>query len=461
MNMEVFPSPGARVPSLYGAPIQPGERALDNSQREVRFGVSVIAIFFAGFLGWAALAPLDAAAYAEGKLVVSGQRQTVQHRDGGLVQSIAVKEGQQVRRGDVLVKLAAADVLAQERALTAQAIALLAQRARLQAEQAGLAAVEVPPELSAMGPRDSDAVAEAIRLQQRQLDARRAVLSAQQGILAQRSAQAATEAGGYYGQSAAAATQERLVTEELRDLTPAYEKGFVAGNRIRALQRAEAALQGERARYQAAAATSHEAEAEARLRMLSADREHLDRVAAELRQVDAQINELMPRLKAARDRLQRTAIRSPATGTVVGLNVFTAGGVIGAGQRLMDVVPANAEMRIEARVATSDADDLTIGQEVLVRFHTLHERTLPVLKGKLTRVSADSFVDERTGAAYFTAEAIVPDSELAVLRQHVRRDLALRAGTPVQLQVKLRERTALQYAVEPLTSAVWRSFGEQ
>ena len=461
MNMQVIPSMGAKVPSLYGSRIELGEPELDNARPELRFGVSVVAVFFVGFLGWAALAPLDAAAYAQGKLVVSGQRQVVQHRDGGVVESIAVTEGQTVRRGEVLVKLAAAEVIAHERALTAQAIALLAQRARLQAEQMGRTVVEIPAELKAIQARDGAAVAEAIRLQQRQLDARRDLLGAQNGILSQRSIQAATEASGYRSQSAAAATQEQLVSQELQDLTPAYEKGFVAGNRIRALQRAEAALQGERARYQAAAATAHEAGAEARLRILGAEREHLDRVAAELRQVDAEINELMPRLKAAQDRLERLAIRAPATGTVVGLNVFTPGGVIGAGQQLMDVVPANAEMRIEARVSPADADDLAIGQEVLARFHTLHERTLPVLKGRLSRVSADSFVDEKTGAPYFTAEVIVPDSELAVMRQHVRRTLALRAGTPVQLQVKLRKRTALQYAFEPLASAVWRSFGEQ
>lgn len=462
MNMHSFPSPGAGVPSRYqGSREVIGAPPLDHSRREIRFGLLVLGTFFAGFLGWAAFAPLDAAAYAEGKLVVSGQRQTVQHRDGGVVEAIAVREGQQVRRGDILVRLAAAEVFAHERALTAQAIALLAQRARLQAEQMGRGQVQLPPELAAMQARDGAAIAEAMALQQQQLDARRALLAAQQSILGQRSVQAATEARGFGGQSAAASAQQRLVQDELKDLTPAYEKGFVAGNRIRALQRAEAALEGDRARLQAGAATAREVEAEARLQVLGADRENLDRVAAELRQVDAQINELMPRLKAAQDRLQRTAIRAPATGTVVGLSVFTEGGVVAPGQRLMDVVPTNAAMRIEARINPSDADDLILGQEVLVRFHTLHERSLPILKGKLTRVSADSFNDERTGTSYFTAEAVIPDSELAVLSGHVQRGLTLRAGTPVQLQVKLRERTALQYALEPLTGVVWQSFGEQ
>jgi HlyD family secretion protein len=461
MNMQMFPSPGARVPSLGSELLVPRERTLDTGGREVRFGLSVLGVFFAGFLGWAAFAPLDAAAHADGKLVVSGQRQSVQHRDGGVVEAIAVKEGQQVRRGDILVRLAAADVLAQERALTAQAIALLAQRARLRAEHGGYGRVEMPGELAAMQARDAPAIAEAMALQQQQLDARRAVLASQQGILQQQSSQAATEASGFGNQFAAASAQQKLVRDELSDLYPVYEKGFVAGNRIRALQRAEAALAGDQARLQAGAATAREAQGEARLRILSVEREHLDRLAAELRQVEAQINEVMPRLKAAQDRLQRTAIRAPATGTVVGLNVFTEGGVIAPGQRLMDVVPANAAMRIEARVSPSDADDLLLGQEVLVRFHTLHERSVPILKGKLTRVSADSFVDERTGTPYFTVEAVVPDDQLAVLRSHVHRDLALRAGTPVQLQVKLRERTALQYAFEPLTSVFWRSLGEQ
>ena len=145
---------------------------------------------------------------------------------------------------------------------------------------------------------------------------------------------------------------------------------------------------------------------------------------------------------------------------VVGLSIFTVGGVIAPGQRLMDIVPEKAILIIEARVAPEDADDLSVGQKAGVRFTSLHERGLPILSGKLTRLSADSFTDEKTGQSFYTAEVTVPPSELRVIQDVRGEKFALRAGMPVQVLVPLKKRTALQYAFEPLTQSLWRSFRE-
>ena len=438
--------------------VSPVDARADPSS-DIRFGLIIAALFFIGLLGWAAIARLDAAAVAPGKLVVSGQRQTVQHRDGGVVSEIAVKEGAQVSRGDVLIRLAGADVRAQERAYAAQTITLLAQRARLQSEQAGRGGISRPAEFAGLTGEDRADAERALRVQQAQLQTRSAVLSAQRGVLGQRSSQAGSQGTGYSRQIVAVDEQLRLIKEELESLRTVAEKGFVSRNRVRALERAKADLEGQRGQYAATVAQTGSQQGESRLQILEAQSSYYERIATELRDVENALAEVRPKWSAARDQLARTEIRSPATGTVVGLTVFTPGGVIAAGQKLMDVVPDKAPLTIEARISPADADDVRIGQRAFVRFDTLHERSLPALKGNVSRVSADSFTDERTGETFYTADVSVPIAELNRI-DALRGADTLRAGIPVSIEIPLRKRTALQYAIEPLTGAFRRSFNE-
>jgi HlyD family secretion protein len=432
----------------------------DRPNREIRFGIAVAALFFVFFLGWASFAPLDSAAYAPGKLTVSGQRQVVQHRDGGVIGAIFVKEGQKVTEGQPLLDLAAAEVLAQERALGSQLIDLKAQQARLQAEQLNLSTILWPSEFSNLRGDDQKIAAAAMRLQTAQFRARSEVLLAQAGVLRQQMVQELDGAEGYRKQADASAEQERLISEELESLQDVAAKGFVSKSRLRALERAKADLAGRGGQYSASVAQSKAAANENRLRQIEAEKSFRERSASELRDVAFALSELLPKYQAAREQLERTRIRAPASGTVVGLNVFTVGGVIAPGQRLMEIVPQKANLIIEARVAPEDADDLEVNQKAQVRFTGLHERSLPILSGKLTRLSADSFTDERSGESFYTAEVVVPPSELAMVRKVRGKDFVLRAGMPVQVLVPLRKRTALQYAFEPLTESLWRSFRE-
>ena len=459
MDANLVSATASTVPAPYGAGASIAVD--DDPRREIRFGAIVAVLFFVIFLGWAAFARLDAAANAQGRLVVTGQRQTVQHRDGGVVGEIMVREGQRVEKGQVLLRLAAAEVRAQERALSSQVIGLLAQRARLRAEQLGLGSVPTPPEFSSLSGENLREARTAMRLQQAELGARRSLLSAQSGVLGQQSAKALQEAEGYRSQSASASEQLKLINDELEGLKGLAEKGFVPMTRVRALERAKAELEGRRGQYTATIAQTGESVGESRLRIIEARRSHQEKVAAETREVELTLNELLPKLSAARDQLSRTEIRAPATGTVVGLSVFTPGGVIAPGQKLMDIVPDKAPLLVEARILPTDADDLTAGHEALIRFQGLHERHLPNLKGEITRVSADSFTDEKTGESYFTAEIVVPFEQMQLVEQVRGGDFALRAGMPVQIMIPLRKRTALQYALEPLTQSLWRSFGEQ
>lgn len=427
---------------------------------DIRTGVLIGGLFFILFLGWAAFARLDAAAYAPGTLIVSGQRQSVQHRDGGVVGAIHVREGQRVQKGQLLVELAAAEVRAQERTLASQAIRLLAQRARLEAEQLGRTAITPPAAFASLAPEDRAEAGLALRLQQTELSARNAVLAAQRGALNQRIDQSGQQGRGYGEQAVSAREQLRLIDQQIAALKPVADKGFVSQTRMRELERLRAELRGQRGQYRASVAQMQSAARENALQVLETERSFLERTASDLREVEIRLGEILPRWAAARDQLERTAIRAPATGAVVGLSVFTPGGVVSPGQKLMDIVPEQAPLLIQARIAPEDADDLTVGQHTLVKFSGLHERNLPNLEGELTGLSADSFTDETSGQSYFTGQITVPRSQLRLIQDVRGKSFALRAGMPVQILIPLRKRTALDYALEPLLGSFWSSFRE-
>ncbi|MGY2734595.1 HlyD family type I secretion periplasmic adaptor subunit [Sphingomonas sp. UYP23] len=434
--------------------------SLADPTRDIRAGAVIAALFFVLFLGWASFARLDAAAFASGSLVVSGQRQAVQHRDGGVVGAIYVREGQRVEKGQLLIRLAASEVVAQERTLASQSIRNLAQRARLQAEQLGQSTVAPPPEFASLRAQDEPEAAIAMRLQQAELNARVAVLQSQRGALGQRAAQSSAQGRGYGDQARSAKEQLRLIDEQIASLAPLEEKGFVSRSRMRDLQRQRAEIQGQSGQYSAAVLQAQSAERESEQQGAEAQRTFVERTASDLRQTETSLGELLPKWAAARDQMTRTEIRAPATGSVVGLTIFTPGGVIAPGQKLMDIVPERAPLLIQARIVPDDADDLVVGQRTLVKFSGLHDRALPNLEGTFTRLSADSFVDEKSGQSYFTGEVAVALDQLRLIQKVRGPHFVLHAGMPVQILIPLHKRTALEYALEPLFGSVWSSFRE-
>jgi HlyD family secretion protein len=445
---------------LPAIPAQAVDALEDDPHTEIRGGLLIALVFFVLFLGWAGLARLDAAAYGSGQVTVSGQRQTVQHRDGGVVGEILVKEGDRVKRGQVLIRLAAAEVQAQERALSSQAIDLLAQRARLRAEQAGQSTIPIPPEFAALTGEDLIEARQAMQLQATQLRARSSLLSTQQSVLGQGTIQVRQQQQGYRRQLESIREQERLISEELEAFRPAAEKGFVSQTRIRAMERAKADLAGQRGRLEAAISESSAAAGESQLKIVETTRSLQEKIADDLRQVEIALGEVMPKALAAKDQLARTEVRAPVSGTVVGMTVFTEGGVIAPGQKLMDIVPQKASLVVEARFSPNDVDDLRVGQEADVRFSGLSSTELPTLHGTLTRLSADAFNDEKSGATYFTGDISVPPDQLDLLSSALGTEFELKPGMPVEILVPMRKRTALQYIFEPLTDAVWKSFRE-
>lgn len=432
---------------------------LTDPRRDIRIGAIIAGLFFVIFLGWAAIARLDAAAHATGTLTVSGQRQTIQHRDGGVVGTINVKEGQRVNRGDLLFTLVAPEVQAQERALTSQAIRLMATRSRLIAEQTGTP-IAVPAEYSMFDDADRAEAMQVLALQRREMAARAATLSAQRGALGARAQQSGAQGQGASSQASSTAEQIRLVDEQIAALKPVADKGFVSQTRMRELERLKASLQGEQGQFAASRSVASGSVRENQLMAAEATQTFREKVAADLRDTEQQIGDVMPKLAAAREQLRQTVIRAPVSGAVVGLSVFTPGGVVAPGQKLMDIVPENTPLVVQAMVSPDNADDLVTGMDAEVRFPGIHDRSLPPLNGKITRVSADSFVDEKTGQRYFTSEVVVPRDQLALLKNPNGKPYRLTAGMNVEVLVQLRKRTALDYFLEPLTSQFWGAMRE-
>ncbi|CAN5331362.1 HlyD family type I secretion periplasmic adaptor subunit [soil metagenome] len=430
----------------------------DSPRRDLILGGGAIAIFFGLFLGWAAFAPLDAGAFAHGQVAISGNRQTVQHREGGQVSALHVAEGDHVRRGAILIELATGELRASERGVAGQVLALEAQRARMIAERDGLVSIPTPAGYAGLAPEDVGLAQEAMRLQRLQFGARKTGRTTERGVLSQRIGQLDQQAEGFQRQIDSNLEQRRLIEEELDGIRTLAAKGFAPVNRVRALERNAAAIDGELGSLRAQIARTREAVGETHLEMLGVSTKMNEDVADQLRQVEVQLNELEPRWAELKNQIALAQVRAPTDGQVVGLTVFTIGGVIAPGQTLMDIVPDKASQLIVASVNPNDIDNLRVGLVTEVKFPGLRERSTPILHGTVTRLSADSFKDEASKQSFYRAEVVVPASELAKLGASASH---IRLGMPVEVVVILKKRTALQYLVDPLIQSLWRSGSEQ
>lgn len=429
--------------------------ARDSVLPELRIGGVIAGVFFVGLLGWASLIPLDAAATAEGIVAVAGNRQAVQHRDGGIVTRLNVQEGQFVKQGDLLLQISASELVAQERGLSGETIALQAQRARLLAERSNARFLTTPAEFEGLSEEDRALADEAMRGQTLLFQARRSSIATERSVLEQRVRQHAEQISGIESQKFSNELQKEIMNEQLAGLKKLVPSGYVALNRVRSMEREIADLDGREGTLRADGARLTEAIGEARLEMIGIDRRKDEEVATEIRDVQVRLDEVMPRLTATRQQIARATVRAPSSGRVVALNVFTEGGVVAPGETLMEIVPQDRSLVIEAKAAPTDADDLNVGMKTQIRFPALQERDIPIIEGEISKVSADSFEDPRSGAHYFEIEVMVPPESLAKLKEF-RADGGIRAGLPAQVVVPLRQRTALGYLLEPLASTFWK-----
>lgn len=451
-----------RSQEVIPAPRAIGERLkLDDSPRNAAgIGIGIAILFFVVLIGWAAVARLDAAAAGEGQVSVSGNRQTVQHRDGGIVEALDVREGEHVKAGQVLIRLKGAEVAATERALAGSVIDLQAQRARLEADIRGTP-IAWPASFQTATGDDKVLVDRAKQLQLAQRNARSSSLAANRAVLRQQEAEVANQTTGYSAQSRASQQQRASLQQQLESTRKLADEGYVSRNSVRAIERSIQQLEGADADYASRAAASREQVGQAREQAIATSRKYVEDSATLLRDTQFQLNETMPKWLAAKEQLERTVIRAPLAGRVVGLRVFSVGGVIQAGQPILDIVPDAAPLVVKANFLPSDIDGVYEGREAEVKFLSLHERDLPILLGTVRNVSADALLDEKSGRSYYSAEIVVPQSQLDLLKKVRGADTGIRPGVPVQVLVKLRRRTALQYMLDPLTEAFSRSMHER
>jgi HlyD family type I secretion membrane fusion protein len=436
------------------------EGASTSPRRHVVVGLSAVAVFLMILLGWGALAHLDSGVYAQGVVVVSGNRQSVQHKDGGIISELDVREGDRVKAGQVLMRLSPDELQASERATADQVFQLEALQARLLAEINGASQITWPADFANQTGADREAAENAKRIQEREFTSRRSELATQQAVLRQREHQLSDEIDGYHRQVDANKLEQQLIQDEISSLAGLQKQGLVPMTRVRSLQRTAAELAGNYGEYNANIAKTEQQIGETRLQSSDVERQRVADVSREYREAQMPLSEARPKLAAIREQIDRATIRAPASGRVMGLSIFTVGGVIAPGQKVLDIVPEGAALVIEAKIKPNDASDVHVGQVTEIRIPAFHDRRMPLLNGVISKVSADSFVEEKTGAAYFKAEITVPAAELRVIRDE-RGDLGgLRPGLPVEVVVPKHPRTALDYLIEPLRRMLWKSFRE-
>lgn len=415
-----------------------------------RIGLLIFALVFGVFGLWSVLAPIQGAAHAPGTVMVRSNKQVVQHLEGGIVEEILVRNGDRVEAGDPLLILDDTQPLAQLEIATGQYTALRALEARLLAERDGLDGIDFPNELT-----DGGINAQVEMNAQAQLfETRKASLEGSIEVLEQRVGQLQSRLEGMRAQQQSREELAASYTEELIEVRALLEEGFSDKTRLRELERNAARLRGEAAEMTANISSTEIQVGETRLEILQQQREFQNEVASQLSETQTNLKDIRERMIALRDVLARTSVKSPVNGVVNGMQVHTIGAVISPGTPLAEVVPQSDELVVEARIQPVDIDRVAVDQDATIRFSSFGN-SVPTIFGRVIHISADSFVDENTGAPFYTARVEVTPEGMAELGE-----LTLIPGMPAEVFIATGSRTFLQYLMKPISNALARSFRE-
>ena len=423
-------------------------------RRHVGVGLLLVVFLVGGLGAWAAATEISGAVIALGSLVVDSNTKKVQHPSGGIVGEVRVRDGDRVKAGDVLVRLddtiTKANLAIIENGLTEQ----LARRARLEAERDGASDITLPHEFPAGS--QAPAVERAMTGERRLFEMRRSSRAGQKDQLQQRIGQINDETKGLEAQVTAKAEEIVLIKRELAGARELWEKNLMPISKYTELQRGATRVEGERGQLVAYIAQAKGRASEVELQILQIDRELSSEVSKDLREAEARIAELAERKVAAEDQLRRIEVRAPQDGIVHQSTVHTVGGVVGAGEVIMLIVPETDSLVVEAKVAPQEIDQLRIGQKAALRFSAFNQQTTPQIMGTVNRISADITIDQRTGANYYTVRIATPREELLKLG-----GVKLIAGMPVEAFIETGERTVLSYLVKPMRDQISRAFRER
>lgn len=428
--------------------------AVPDPGRPGRIGLWVLAIGFGGFLAWAALAPLDEGVPATGMVSIDTKRKTVQHLIGGIVQDVLVREGDEVQEGQLLIRLDSAVARSNYEAVRQRYLGLRAMQGRLLAEQTGRTAIAFHPDLVAAG---TDPLIKQQMQNQEQLFMTRASLlrsdlqSIEESIQGQEGLLAA-----YKGMLENRTSQLRLLNEELSHLRGLVKEGYAPRNRQLELERMVADSSTAIADLMGNSERARRAIGEMRQRALSRKQEYRKEVETQLADVNREVQADSEKMRAVSDDLARTEIRAPASGQVVGLAVQTVGAVVQSGQKLMDIVPKDAPLILEAHVAPHLIDRVHTDLLVDVRFSSFAHSPQLVVDGKVVSISADLLTEPQTNVSYYLARVEVTPEGLKRLGKR-----QLQPGMPVEVIFKTGERSMLTYLLHPLTKRLAASMTEE
>lgn len=447
--------PSERVDRASSPPMLPGPVSRRPRLSPVATGGVIIAVLFIGLLIWAGVASISGAVIAPGSVRVESNKKTVKHPTGGIVRTISVREGDLVRRGQVLMTFDSVKPQAQLEVLRNDYDVALARRARFQAELARSRSLVFPPELvsRAGDPR----VAQIMQEQRDQFESRNSVEASQVGVLRQRIEQLNTTVSGLRAQIEAVQTQSGLIGDELTGLTSLYERGYAPKTRVLALQRSQAGLAGRRGELISEVARAQEQIGEARIQIASVVEKRQNEAADGLTAAQGVIAEALPQLRVAEQTLDNVVVRSPVDGHVLNLTQFTENGVVGDGELLLDVVPLGTPLVVQARVAPRDIDEVTAGMRARVQLTAYSSKVAPPMDAQVATVSADRLTDQKTGADYFDVLLTIDPEQVKKLRKGIR----LSPGMPANVMILTRSRTVLDYLVQPVRDVFNNALREQ
>jgi HlyD family secretion protein len=447
--------PGGGIPVTLRPQAGLQDHRLMSVRRYVFAGYATLLFFVGGMGGWAATTDLAGAVVAPGTVVVASNVKKIQHPTGGVIGQILVKNGDEVKAGDLLVKLDETVTRANLQVITKQLDELFGRQARLKAERDDADTVEFPPELLAR--KNEVTVDKIVAGEKRLFETRLTSRNSQKKQLGERIVALEEEISGLNSQSNSKAQEIDLIAKQLTSLEGLEAKQLVTTDKMMALRREVARLQGEKAQLMASAASNRGKIAEIEVQRLGIDHEAKSEVLKDLRESEGKISELSERRTAAEDQLARVELRSPVDGTVYQSSVFTVGGVINTAEPLMLIVPKDDKLVIEAKIPPQEIDQARSHDEANIRFPAFNQRTTPHISGKVVNIAADVTHDQQQpNISYYVARVELPDEELKKLA-----GMKLVPGMPAEVQIRTTSRTALSYLLKPLQDQWDKAFKER
>jgi HlyD family type I secretion membrane fusion protein len=417
-------------------------------------GALTLIVFMGGLAGWSVFAPLDSAALAPGVVSVETHRKTIKHLEGGIVELILVQEGARVLRGQELVILDPTRAQADLGFLQARKLTLSATEARLRAEQLGREEIVFSDEFREKS--DDTRLAEIFNGEITLLKERRQALESQIAILEQQNVQLSEQIKGLTDDISAKDRQLEIIKEQIDTQKSLYDKGLAAKPLLLALRREKAEIEGSISLNLSNIAQARQKMNEALLRISNLRIERQKEISEHIRAIQSEILELDSRIKQAEDVLERTVVTASQDGTVVDMKIHTPGGVVGPGDALMDIVPIDDRLVVDARVNPEDIDVVYTGLPAELHLTPFNNKYVHPLKGRVISVSADRLVEERSGEAYYLARIELTDDLSEILP-----DAALYPGMPAEVMILTGRRAAAEYLFEPIRRSFNGAFREQ